>query len=228
MKNKIISFLILVMVACLPLNAAADPHSFAAGSLIVPMDDFYQEIDDNGALEAYGMVFYLLDYKRQDCVDECIGEVDCVDACGITAYWVINEDKTTIDGIDLQIEATSDALTELGASAVVKLNDKTGGVTGATTDLTFGRGDSANKVSYHGGLFIIDFNDLHRADDVSDRDDPAKDDLAAVYTLINGSTWSAVEVHVAQTSFSAPVHRKMKGTPPKIALMNDDEDRDLR
>jgi hypothetical protein len=216
------------MVACLPLNAAADPHSFAAGSLIVPMDNYYQGIADGGALEAYGMVFYLLDYKRQDCVDACIGETDCVDACGITVYWVINEDKTAIDGVDLQIEATTDALNELGASAVVMLNDKTGGVTGAATDLTFSaaNGDSANKISYRGGLFIIDFNDLHRAADAGDQDDPAKDDLAAVYTLINAGTWSAVDVHVAQTSFSAPVHRKMKGIPPKIALMNDDEDRD--
>jgi hypothetical protein len=84
MKNKIIGLFILVMVACLPLKVLADPHSFAAGSLIFPMDKFYQDITDGGALETYGMIFYLLDYKRQDCVADCSSEDDCVESCGIT------------------------------------------------------------------------------------------------------------------------------------------------
>jgi len=226
MKTKIFILFILVMFACLPLKVLAVEHNFSAGSLIFPMDNFYQDPADGGALETYGIIFYLLDYKRQDCVADCSSEEDCVDSCGIPVYWVIKPDKTEIGGIDLEITATSDALAGYVVDAVVKLNDQTGGTTGATTNLlTFNTGDSANTVTYRGGLFIIDITDLERAADVADQDDPTKDDLAAAYQLINSNRWSAVDVHVAQVPFAAPVFRKMQGIPPKIALMNDDEDR---
>ena len=134
MKTKIIVLLILVLVAGLPLKALAEQeqHGFAAGSLIIPMDDFYQPADDGGALEAYGLVYYLLDYKNEDCEDDCGTDTDCVETCGITIYWVIDENKTKIYNADLQIVADDDALAALVTDAVVMQNDRTGGSSGAS------------------------------------------------------------------------------------------------
>ncbi len=224
MKTKITVFLILVLVACLPLKVLADEsesvHGFAAGSLIFPMDDFYQPIADGGSLEVYGLIFYLLDYKDQDCVDACGTTDNCVETCGLTAYWVIDETKTEIGGIDLQIASDDDALTAHGVSEVVRQNDRSGGSTALTAWATNGSAtdDSKNQVTYRGSVFIIDYTDLAASENMAD--------LAAAYDIINNSRWSAVDVHVAQVPFTAPLHRKMKGIPPKIALMNDDEIRD--
>jgi hypothetical protein len=228
MKTKISVFLILVLVTCLPLKVLAaeaeSVHGFAAGSLIFPMDDFYQPIADGGSLEVYGLIFYLLDYKDQDCVAECGTTDNCVETCGLTAYWVIDETKTEIGGIDLQIASDDDALTAHGASAVVRQNDPTDGSSGASTAITAwatngsATDDSKNQVTYRGSVFILDYTDLAESKNMAD--------LAAAYDIINDSRWSAVNVQVAEVPFSAPLHRKMKGIPPKIALMNDDENRD--
>ncbi|GAF82392.1 unnamed protein product, partial [marine sediment metagenome] len=43
--------------------------------------------------------------------------------------------------------------------------------------------------------------------------------------IINNSGWAAVDVHEIQVPFAALVHREMRGTPPKIALMNSTEDK---
>ena len=101
----------------------------------------------------------------------------------------------------------------LTTAAVVKLYDHNYG----TTDLTFNPDedpvDSAQRITYHGSVFIIDVQDLEEG--VEDE----------VYELINSSSWAIVNVHVAQVPFAAPVYRDMRGTPPKIALMNNGEDK---
>jgi hypothetical protein len=60
-----------IVTTVAPEAHAAD-RSFAAGSLVIPMDLAYQ---DNGLLQAYGLVFQLL---RQ----------------GVHVYWVIDPAKT--------------------------------------------------------------------------------------------------------------------------------------
>ncbi|MGA1870713.1 MAG: PilC/PilY family type IV pilus protein [bacterium] len=49
-------------------------------------------------------------------------------------------------------------------------------------------------------------------------------DAEKAKTIINQSGWSAVDVHVAGVPFAAMVYRGMCGTPPRIALMNSEED----
>ena len=193
MKSKIFILLTLAVTLCLPPRAFASEHNFPAGSLIIPMDSHYQSDGDGGILETYGLVFYLLDHKDNQ------GEHD------ITVYWIINEEKADIDGIDLLIEvANADILGELGTDAVAKLYTHAGG----TADLAYRSGDSDLKISYLGAPFVVD-----------------EVDVVAAQEIISQSQWSAVEVHQAQVPFKAEVSREMHGTPPKIALMNNKEDK---
>ncbi len=187
MKKKIFIVIAMCLFFCLAATSWAEEHNFPKGSLIIPMDQFYQSDDDGGVLEGYGLIFYLLKHMTN-------GEHDTA------VHWVINQEKTTIDGADFVIEDLS--LTE---GAVAKLYDHAGG----TSDLTFNTGDSTQKITYSGAPFIIEVFDA-----------------ATAKTIIDNANWDAVEIHEAQVPFKAPVYRKMRGTPPRIALMNNSEDRD--
>ncbi len=188
MKKKIFILMALTMLLCLPPTASAVERNFPAGSLLIPMDIFYQSAFDGGILEAYGLVFALLNHKNGT------GEPD------ITVYWLINEEKTSIDGPDLVIED----LTVAVDNPVVKLYNHANG----TSNLTFQAGDDYQRITYSGGVFLVDGADAE-----------------AAKTIVNQVNWAAVEVHEAQVPFKARVSREMTGTPPRIALMNDTEDK---
>jgi hypothetical protein len=182
MKRKIWFTLVLLMIGLNFQNALAEERNFPAGSLIIPMDSYYQSDIDGGILEAYGMVYYLLDYLQGD--------------EKITVYWVINQEKTAINDIDFIVED----LTLQPGERVANLYDRAGG----TSPLTPTRpGDNEHKIAYSGGPWVIDAADAEKAKEV-----------------INLSDWAAVEVHVAQVPFKAPVDKELIGTPPKIALMD--------
>ena len=68
MKTKILIIVMLAAVACLPLEALAYERNFPAGSIIIPMDNYYQPVQDGGQLEAYGLTYYLLDRQDQECL----------------------------------------------------------------------------------------------------------------------------------------------------------------
>ncbi len=236
MKTKIFALFILVAFTGLPLEAPAYERNFPAGSIIIPMDDFYQPVDDGGQLEAYGLAYYLLDHQDQQCLTDaptdadtvkcqtdCGGDSACKQACledalegcehTIGVSWVINDQKATIDGVDLVIEDNTLPREEDGVKIeeVVRLYDHAGGTQGLEFDKD--NGDKKSRISYRGSIWIIDVQEL--ADGV----------LNELYALINSDSWDAVDVHVAQVPFAAPVFRDMRGTPPKIALMNNDEDK---
>ena len=236
MKTKTLTLFILVALVCLPLTALAYERNFPAGSIIIPMDAYYQSEDDGGQLEAYGLAYYLLGHQDPQCLTDaptdadtvkcqtdCGGDSACEQACledalegcehTISLSWIINDLKTTVDGVDLVIEDNTLPREEDGVTIekVVKLYDHAGG----TQDLNFDtdHGDGNQRISYRGSLFIIDVQEL--ADGVEDK----------LYDLIDSESWDAADVHVAQVPFAAPVFRDMRGTPPKIALMNNDEDK---
>ena len=49
MKTKLFALLIVVAIVCLPFRALAYERDFPAGSILIPMDDFYQpEADGEG------------------------------------------------------------------------------------------------------------------------------------------------------------------------------------
>lgn len=214
MKTKILTLFMLVALAGLPLKALAYERNFPAGSIIIPMDAFYQPAADGGHLEAYGLAYYLLDHQDPQCLADATTDGEraaCEHTVGVS--WVINDQKDTIDGIDLVIEDNTLPHTVDGVKtdAVVKLYDHDG----TTSDLIFDKdnGDSFKRITYRGSLWVIDVQDL---------DDGVEDE---VYALINSGAWDAVNVHVAQVPFAAPVFRDMRGVPPRIALMNDGEDK---
>jgi hypothetical protein len=182
MKRKIWFILILLIIGLTLQNASAEERNFPAGSLIIPMDSYYQSDIDGGILEAYGLIYYLLDYLQGD--------------EAITVYWVINQEKTVIDGVDCIIED----LTLQPEEKVVELYDHTGGTTSFTPTRP---GDNAHRITYSGAPWIIDAADAEKAK-----------------LVIDPTEWAAVEVHVAQVPFKAPVDKELKGTPPKIALMD--------
>ncbi|MGA1870712.1 MAG: hypothetical protein ACMUJM_19430 [bacterium] len=93
MKRILCILLGVALLSCLPPHVRAEEHNFGAGSLIIPMDSVYQPEADGGALEAYGLVYYLL--KHTD---------PSTDESDITVYWIIDHDKTSIDDDDLEIE----------------------------------------------------------------------------------------------------------------------------
>lgn len=186
MKKKTYIIFLFLILFCIPLEAFAEERNFSAGSLIIPMDSFYQDEGDGGILEAYGLVYYLLNHENAE------GEND------ITVYWIIDDQKVDINGIDCLVQDSSLEADEV----VAKLFNHLGG----TSTLTYKSGDNSKKVTYSGAPFIIDGADAAAAKEV--------------IKLIN---WNAVEVHEAQVPFAAPVYREMKGTPPKIALMNNSE-----
>ncbi|MBW2706642.1 MAG: hypothetical protein JRD84_10080, partial [Deltaproteobacteria bacterium] len=214
MRTKNLILFILVIFMVLPGMVLAEEHNFPAGSLIVPMDSFYQPEAGGGILEAYGLIYKLLSHQDQQCIAGCGDDQGCRDKCehDISVYWVINDQKTTINGVDLTIKVSDENLTEEGIKAVVR-HFKNAGDTAATFVFNSDNGDDPKKISYSGSVFILDVYEL--TDEVVTY---AKD-------LINSSEWSAVKVHEALVPFAAPIHRKMRGTPPKIALMNNTEDK---
>jgi hypothetical protein len=151
MKSKgifLIFLLAVVTILCLPPSALAVERNFGAGSLIIPMNKDYQPESDGGLLEAYGLVYALLNH------------VDDQGNNDIAIYWIINPDKLTIDGIDMIVEVQNAAiLKDFGVEAVVELYDHGGG----TSPLTYKGGDNLIKVSYWGAPFVIDEEDVERA-----------------------------------------------------------------
>ena len=85
MKTKGFTLFILAAVVCLPLEAPAYERDFPAGSIIIPMDAFYQPQDDGGVLEAYGLAYYLLNHQDPQCLTEAStypDTVQCQSDCG--------------------------------------------------------------------------------------------------------------------------------------------------
>ena len=122
MRTKNLILFILVIFMVLPGMVLAEEHNFPAGSLIVPMDSFYQPEAGGGILEAYGLIYGLLTHQNQQCLTGCGDDQVCRDKCehDISVYWVINDQKTTINGIDLTIEVSDENLAEEGIEAVVR------------------------------------------------------------------------------------------------------------
>ncbi|HEX8909362.1 MAG TPA: hypothetical protein VF805_09170, partial [Anaeromyxobacteraceae bacterium] len=85
---------------CGPLGPAA--RDFAAGSLVIPMDNCYQRRDssapnqtagcnaagDDGVFRAYGLVYFLLKHN-------------------VPVYWAIDNTKASATGIDVAVPAAT-------------------------------------------------------------------------------------------------------------------------
>jgi len=209
-KNLVLFILIIFMI--LPAKVLAESKDFEVGSLIIPMDSYYQPEAGGGVLEAYGLIYQLLNHQDEQCLSDCGDSQDCKTNCehDISVYWIIDSEKTEIDGTDLVIEVTDKFLEEKEVEAVVR--PFRNGTSFAFDDA---KGDNYRRISYRGSAFIIHLPELTTA----------AANYARSLTNSSESEWSAVNVHEALVEFTANYHRKMQGTPPKIALMNNTEDR---
>lgn len=201
MKNGWIGIALALLVAA-PRPGAAEPRSFDAGSLIIPMDLAYQ---DHGLLQAYGLVFQLL---RQ----------------GVRVYWAIEPTKTwhaapcDTPGDECDWDCAEEgsgvkcpyptASPDFFAAARV-LWDGDGGA---------GPGTAIASHGYRGGPFVIAAADREAA-------------LAIVEAWNDRDRWDAnpwarrtvfqvVSVHEATAAFTAPVAKEMVAAPT-IAVFSD-------
>jgi hypothetical protein len=195
-----------------PRIATNPERTYEAGSLIIPMDECHQyagdpdraasrtsprcycpsSTADDGVIKSYGLMYRLLEN-------------------GIHVAVAIDDAKTEIGGVDFSITAAEP----------VKLYNRT---SNSSTSF-FKRGTScANasasspnvKMDYRGAPWII----------------PAADAPTALALIRSGSsgiggrgafsasTFSTVDVHVAQTAFTAKVARTYRGAPKPIALLD--------
>jgi len=182
-------------------------RSFAAGSLVVPMDNCYQKRDassaaggqsvacnvaaDDGVFRAYGLVYFLLKNN-------------------VPVYWAIDgaTPKGVVTGVDVAVPAPS-------SGAVVRRFDwATGKVVAYDAPGCAAAGScpypAATGIGYIGGPFIID----------------SANAAAAIALFNTGADFApfraqaVVDIHEVETSFTAPQVRPLSGPPPKLAILN--------
>ncbi len=195
-----IAGLLLILALGVSPARAAD-RTFAAGSLILPMDLAYQ---DSGTLQAYGLLFHLL-------------------RLGVPVYWAIDPEKTwhaapcntpgDLCAWDCAVEGSSIKCPYPTASP-----DFFAGSAVVWDDLGGPPGQIIASHGYRGGPFVIDAANSAAARLIADAwNDPA---------LWPGAPWATrsifhiVSVHEATASFVAPVHRKLLA-PPRLAVLAD-------
>lgn len=197
---------VALATALLPRAAGAEEKTFAAGSLIIPMDLAYQ---DTGILQAYGLVFQLL---RQ----------------GVPVSWVIDPDKTwhaadcdtpadlctwdcAIEGSGVKCPYPTASPDFFAPTKVV--SDSAG---------TLSPGDAISSHGYRGGPFLIDASNATAA-------------LAIIEAWNDNTMWAAnpwamrsiahvVSVHETTAPLTANVAKQMVAAPTIAVFADGNED----
>ncbi len=113
---------------------------------------------------------------------------------GATVYWIIDENKTSVSAPDITISNTM----------------TTPVVSGFGTTSVVWPGAGTDTINYSGAPFVIV---------------PGEGlDQASTEAILGHADWSAVNKHVSNVPFTANVSRELTGIPPKIALLNNQED----
>jgi len=181
-------------------EARADDRSFAAGSLVIPMDLAYQ---DNGLLQAYGLVFQLL---RQ----------------GVHVYWVIDPAKTWhAKPCDTVGDECSWPCADEGSAkcpyptaspdffvAAKVVWDDTGAQPGTTI----------KSHGYRGGPFVIDAADHDKALGIIDAWNDQTQWTANAWA--KRTVFEPVAVHEVTAAFTGNVRKEMVAAPT-IAVFSD-------
>jgi hypothetical protein len=182
---------------CGTLGPAA--RSFAAGSLVIPMDNCYQRRDasapdqavacnasrDDGVFRAYGLVYFLMKH-------------------GVTVYW-------GIDAALPKASATAPDVLVPAPPAGTAVAQRMSWSDGSFADLATG----ASGITYLGGPFLVDAADAARV--VAMLTDPA-DAAHADFARFRGE--ATIDVHRVQVGFQAAQVRPLTTTPPKLAILN--------
>ncbi len=201
-----------IALGALPLLAptCGDPgegfKTFSRSSIIIPMDVCYQTqadgmqssyapascpqaVDAGDIIKAYGLVYQLI-------------------RNGIAVYWVIDNAKATVTGVDLTIQ--------YAGGFPVQFYDWTPEDPPPATPPT-----ALHDINYRGGPFVVDGSDFDRANQV----------LQSFRASGSGpgspGTFQNVNVHVSNVAFRAYAKRTMAGgwsaggtVAPKVALLD--------
>ncbi|MFN7130918.1 MAG: MopE-related protein, partial [Myxococcales bacterium] len=189
----VLSLLSIPLLAPTCSQSSAGLRTFSKKSIIIPMDACYQgdgtttpvacpgSADNGRLLYGYGLVYRLLQE-------------------GVTVYWVIAPNKTSLTDVDLTVQ--------FNAGAPVGKYNWTNGTFASRPP-----NNSTAIANYRGGPFVIDGAEFDKAN-----------------ALLQGalkSTFSQVNLHVTNVAFSGYVARAMNGgwtaggtQPPPIALLN--------
>jgi len=186
---------VLLLLALLAPGAAQADY-FSAGDYIIPMDNTLQPYAYSSSTPAnndFGIFqAYGLVYKLLD--------------NGVTVYWIINQSPSRTGAYNANYPDIT--------------------LTGSTTPVTAHSNSdprgfpTATTLNYYGGPFVINVQNPATKAKV--------DAVIATWVAdpanarVNGapSNVKHVSIHVAKASFSAPVGRVLRGTPPKIALLD--------
>lgn len=189
-------------------------RTFNAGSYIIAADSCWQpnndpktstglpaycdtNKNDKSLFQLFGMLYALLD--TGDKPDLCINndgsapqQKSLLGYCKqIKVYWIIDNTKTDPQTPDLTLSSTD---TSVNTSGLVTIYNS------AKTKA----GDASTPISYRGGPFVIDANDLSSSE---------FDKLKAKFP--------SVKIHKSNIPFSGNVDKVLLGKPPKIAVLNE-------
>jgi hypothetical protein len=197
----------IIALGALPLLAPTCGSSgegvkvFSRRSLIIPMDVCYQYTTDSTG-QTYQSAGGTTECPTRDAGDviRAYGLVYQLVRSGIAVYWVIDNNKQSVTGVDLTVQYD-------GGVPVYLFNWSTG-VEGNPPSI----GNGGHLINYRGGPFVVDGSDFLRASTV----------LQAYAT-----TFGNVNVHVSNVAFRGYSKRTMAGgwsaggaTPPKLALLD--------
>jgi uncharacterized protein (TIGR03382 family) len=183
-----------------PAGAAAAPTQFGAGSLVIPMDEAYQ---NDGMLQAYGLVFELLRH-------------------GVPVAWAIDVNKTyhAAPCDTPGDECAWDCAVE-GSGVKCPYPTSSPDFFAATTIVWGGTGAIASH-GYRGGPFVIDAPHRDAALAVIDVwNDPA---TWTANPWADRSVFELVAVHEATATFTADVSRDLLAAPTIAVFSDGNED----
>lgn len=195
----------LLLATAAPARAGYD-RDFEAGSLVIPMDLAYQ---DTGLLQAYGLVYQLLDH-------------------GITVYWVIDEDKAWHHGAcDTPGDECEWDCAEEGSGVkcpypTASPDFYVGSMVLWDSEGVLDPGTTIGSHGYRGGPFVVDAADAEEAQAVVD----AWNDTSAWgdNPWAERSTFHVVSVHETTESFTGNVRKEMVQSPTIAVFSDGNED----
>ncbi len=211
--HRLVTFIALGTALLVGRPAAAGTTAFSAGSLIIPMDLCYQPTigtggwtsggslpgglassycpdpvgtPDDGVLKAYGLVYTMLQNS-------------------INVHYVIDPNKTTLDGVDMTI-------TNGAGNPVYRVNNSTAASATLSQQRSSFMKAGNTQVQFRGAPFVIDISSA----------------AAALQIIQNDATsatpqFNHVNVYWAMTNFNAAEKGILIGPPPLIALNGLDE-----
>ncbi len=215
------TFILVTLLVAAVTEAPATTRAFGAGSYIIAADSCWQPNNDTGntvanaaycdtnkndqsLFQLFGLLYALLDVGDQP--DRCVNNDGSVPQqkalfgyCKqIKAYWIIDNGKNSSQDPDLTL------ISDVKPIVTVYNSTKTGTVAPMSNYVTKADSGTAGSISYRGGPFVIDVNDMTTAE-----------------LNIVKAKFPSVKIHKTNISFSGNVDKVLVGKPPRVAVLNE-------